>query len=154
MSRTRKDSTKKTSREKLLESAFSLIRNKGYASTAVGDQCDAAGVRKGTFFQYFESKVALGVSAAQHWLLVTTDFPRSAPYHSPEDPLERLLGNIESRKEILRGKTSEFTCLFGTLLQETYNSNPEIRKVCKESIGSSHPVSHSRVVYLGKSYGR
>ncbi len=124
----------KSTKQKLLEAAFEMIRTKGYASTTVDDLCQHAGVTKGTFFHYFETKEALAVAAAEHWSLVTGDFFKLASYHNLKDPLARILGYLEFRKEILRGKIPEFTCLVGTMVQETFDSNPEIRKACKDSI--------------------
>ncbi len=134
MARPSKSLNTKSSKEKLLEVAFQLIRTKGYSSTTVDDLCENAGVTKGTFFHYFESKEALAVAAAKHWSYITGQFFKSAPYQKLNDPLARVLGYIDFRKEILRGKISEFTCLVGTMVQEAYDSSAEIRKACKESI--------------------
>lgn len=134
MGRPLKDSNSKPAKEKLLNAAFSLIRTKGYSSTTVDDLCKAAEVTKGTFFHYFDSKEALAVAAAKHWSLVTGELFKSAPYHDHSDPLDRFLGYIDFRKQLLTGELPEFTCLVGTLVQETYDSNPDIRKACKDSI--------------------
>lgn len=124
----------KSAKDKLLEAAFGLIRSKGYSATTVDDLCKSAGVTKGTFFHYFETKEALAVEAAKHWSLVTGEFFKAAPYHKHKDPLERLLGYIDFRKQILSGATSEFTCLVGTMVQEVYDSHPAIREACKDSV--------------------
>lgn len=134
MARPKKDQNKKPSRELLLEAATELIRTKGFTSTTVDDLCAKAGVSKGTFFHNFSSKEELGVAAANRWSEMTSEFFRSAPYHQKKDPLERLLGYIRFRKEILRGKLPEFTCLVGTMVQEVYSSHPEIKDACFDSI--------------------
>lgn len=125
---------KVTTKEKLLQAALSVIRTKGYSATTVDDLCTAAGVTKGSFFHYFESKEALAVAAARHWSEITGEFFRHAPYHAAIDPLDRVLGYIEFRKQILQGTTPEFTCLVGTMVQEAYDSHPVIRAACAESI--------------------
>lgn len=134
MARPRKDQTKKPSRDLLLEAATELIRENGYASTTVEDLCVKAGVSKGTFFHNFNSKEDLAVAAAKRWSEVTSEFFRSAPYHQSSDPLEKVLGYVRFRKEILKGDLAEFTCLVGTLVQEVYSSHPEINEACFESI--------------------
>ncbi|QQR89583.1 MAG: TetR/AcrR family transcriptional regulator [Myxococcales bacterium] len=121
-------------REKLLLAAFKLIRSQGYSATSVDELCKEAGVTKGTFFHYFKSKDALAVAAANHWSLVTGNFFDSAAYHDRKDPLQRFIGYIDFRKEILQGTVAEFTCLVGTMVQETYDAQPDIRKACRESI--------------------
>jgi len=128
----KKDS--KSAKEKLLEAAIAIIRIKGYAATTVDDLCEFAGVTKGTFFHYFETKETLAVAAAEQWSLMTSEFFKSASYHKCIDPLDRLLGYIDFRKQILIGTPSEFTCLVGTMTQEIHTSNPKIRDACHLSI--------------------
>lgn len=121
-------------RKKLLDAALSVIRAKGYAATTVDDLCAAAGVTKGAFFHHFESKEALGVAAAVHWSETTSTFFAEAPYHDHADPLDRLLGYIDFRKQIIEGDLAEFTCLVGTMAQEVFGAYPAIRDACGESI--------------------
>lgn len=134
MGRPLKSTTQKPASEKLLEAAFGLIRTKGYSATTVDDLCKAAGVTKGTFFHYFESKEALAIAAANHWSSVTGEFFKAAPYHEPADPLDRFIGYIQFRKQILQGTVPEFTCLIGTMVQEAYESHPKLRHACEDSI--------------------
>ncbi len=121
-------------RQKLLDAGLSVIRTKGYAATTVDDLCGAAGVTKGAFFHHFKSKDAFGVAAADHWSEVTGALFAQAPYHGLADPLQRVLGYIALRKALLAGELPEFTCLVGTMVQETYETSPAIRDACARSI--------------------
>jgi TetR/AcrR family transcriptional regulator, transcriptional repressor for nem operon len=121
-------------RQKLLEAALALIREKGYASTTVDDLCAKARVAKGSFFHHFKDKEALAVAAADYWSEATGAFFAAAPYHRHKDPLDRVLGYIDFRKSILKGEIAEFTCLVGTMVQEVYESHPAIRGACDASI--------------------
>ena len=123
-------------RQKLLDAAFALIREKGYAATTVDELCARAGVAKGSFFHHFKDKEALAVAAADHWSQTTSAFFAAAPYHDHEDPLDRVLGYIDFRRSILTGKVPEFTCLVGTMVQEIYATNPAIRDACDDSISA------------------
>lgn len=123
-----------TTRTKLLDAALFVIRAKGYAATTVDDLCAAAGVSKGAFFHHFKSKDSLAVAAADYWSEMTGAFFAAAPYHAHTDPLDRVLGYLDFRKEILKGKIPEFTCFVGTLVQEVYGSIPDIRAACDASI--------------------
>lgn len=111
-----------------------MIRTQGFAATTVDDLCKAAGVTKGAFFHHFENKEALGVAAAAYWAETTSAFFADAPYHDHDDPLDRLLGYVEFRKNIIEGELAEFTCLVGTMTQEVYGSHPAIRDACAASI--------------------
>lgn len=123
-----------TARDKLLDAAMSLIREKGFSAMTVDDLCARAGVTKGAFFHHFKSKDELGVAAAEHWSAVTGALFERAPYHDPEDPLDRVLAYIEFRRALLQGDIPEFTCVVGTMVQETYRQSPAIRDACAASI--------------------
>jgi len=127
-------------RQKLLASALSLIRERGYSSTSVDELCAQAGVTKGAFFHHFKSKGALGIAAANHWSQLTRSFFEAAPYHQHGDPLARVLGYLDFRKALLKGAIPEFTCLVGTMVQEIYDTNPDIRSACDASI-SGHAAT-------------
>lgn len=79
-------------------------------------------------------KEALGVASAQHWTETTTAFFAAAPYHAPDDPLDRVLAYVAFRRSIIAGDLAEFTCLVGTMVQEVYATSPAIRDACGESI--------------------
>jgi TetR/AcrR family transcriptional repressor of nem operon len=113
---------------------LALIRAKGYAATSVADLCEAAGVTKGAFFHHFPSKDALAVAAAEHWTRMTGALFAAAPYHAPADPLDRLLAYVDFRAALLKGAVPEFTCLAGTMLQEAYDTHPDICAACAASI--------------------
>jgi TetR/AcrR family transcriptional regulator, transcriptional repressor for nem operon len=121
-------------RQKLLDAALSVIRTKGYEATTIDELCATAGVAKGSFFHHFKNKEALAVAAAEYWSEVTGAFFEAAPYHRHADPLDRVLGYIDFRKAILTGRVPEFTCLVGTMVQEVYETCPEIRDACDASI--------------------
>lgn len=121
-------------RTRLLEAARDVIRAQGFAATSVDDLCKAAGVTKGAFFHHFDNKEALGVAAADYWAETTSALFKNAPYHDLDDPLDRLLGYVEFRKQIIEGDLAEFTCLVGTMTQEIYGSHPAIREACAASI--------------------
>lgn len=122
------------SRQKLLDAAISLVREKGYAATSVDQVCEKAGVTKGAFFHYFKSKDALALAAASCWSEGSNAVFASAPYQAHGDPLDRILGHLEFRQALLSGKLQEITCLAGTMVQEVYTSHPDIARACAASI--------------------
>lgn len=125
---------KPSARTRLLDAAFTVIRQKGYSATTVDDLCAAAGVTKGAFFHHFRSKDELGAQAAKHWSAMTGGLFAAAPYHAHPDPLDRVLGYLAFRKSILQGTVPEFTCLVGTMVQEIHETSPSIRMACDATI--------------------
>jgi TetR/AcrR family transcriptional regulator, transcriptional repressor for nem operon len=130
-----------SAREKLLNAAVAVIRTKGYGATTVDDLCKTAGVTKGAFFHHFKTKEELGVAATRHWNTFTGALFADAPYHLPADPVERILAYIDFRAAIVEGRSvPEFTCLLGTIVQETYSTNDALRAACDSGI-SSHATT-------------
>jgi TetR/AcrR family transcriptional repressor of nem operon len=137
------------SKTKFLNAALQVIRAKGYSATTVDDICHAAGMTKGSFFHHFKSKDDLALGAVAYWDAMTTNFFASAPYHNATDPLARLLGYVEFRETILQGELPDYTCLVGTLVQETYDTHPAIREACNRCL-SSHIDELTRDVEAAK----
>src|SRR4051812_27779768 len=109
------------SRTKLLESAMHVIRAKGYAATTVDDVCARAGLTKGSFFHHFKSKDELALGAVAHFDEMAGAIFSNAPYLALEDPRDRVLGYVDFRVSLLDREMTEYTCLLGTLVQETYD---------------------------------
>ncbi|HEY2132557.1 MAG TPA: TetR/AcrR family transcriptional regulator [Acetobacteraceae bacterium] len=127
-------SAPENARRRLLDAALRIVREKGYHATSVDELCAAAGVTKGAFFHHFKTKEDLAVAAAAHWSDITGALFAQAPYHAPVDPLARVLGYLDFRAALIAGTTAEFTCLVGTMAQETFLTNPAIRDACFDSI--------------------
>src|SRR5579863_5352390 len=117
------------SKKRILDAALHVIRAKGYSATRVEDVCEAAGLTKGSFFHHFSSKEDLALAAAEHFSAIADGIFSSAPYQSLTDPLERILGYVDFRKAMLQGELPEYTCLLGTMVQETYETHPMIRRL-------------------------
>jgi TetR/AcrR family transcriptional repressor of nem operon len=128
------------SKSRLLDAALHVIRAKGYAAATVEDICEYAFLTKGSFFHHFEGKEELALEAAAHFSAMAEQVFAAAPYRALADPLDRLLGYVDFRKAILRGELPEYTCLFGTMVQETYDTHPAIRRACEKGI-SEHAAS-------------
>ena len=123
-----------SSRQRLLDAALHEFRSRGYAATTVDDLCRAAGVGKGSFFHHFPSKEALALEAVGHWNAMTSALFAVAPYHAPADPRDRVLAYVDFRGALLQGELADFTCLLGTIVQETYDSHPALRDACRNGI--------------------
>lgn len=131
------------SRLRILEAATDVVRAKGYAATTVDDLCAAAGVTKGSFFHHFKSKEEMVLQAVAHWDSWTDGIFASAPYAAAADPRDRVFGYLDFRRDLLDHTVPQFTCLMGTLVQETYATHPAVRAACDRGM-SSHVATLTR----------
>jgi TetR/AcrR family transcriptional regulator, transcriptional repressor for nem operon len=130
-----------TTRDRLLEAGVKLVREQGFAATSVEQLCKAAAVTKGGFFHHFASKEALGVALADYWSASTGGFFAEAPFHHHPRALDRVLGYIDLRLALLTGLPEAFSCVAGTMLQESFRSSTAIRRACEDSImGNAHAI--------------
>lgn len=121
-------------KRKLLDAALHVIRLQGYAGSSVDNICREAGVTKGSFFHHFKGKDDLAVAATEHWTGVTGNLFESAPFRRVADPRERVLAYLDFRAALIQGDLPDFTCLLGTMVQETYSTHPDIRDACNRAI--------------------
>ena len=124
------------SKSKLLDAALQVIRTKGYTATTIDDICASASLTKGSFFHHFKSKEDLALAAVDHWNAMTSGMFSQSAYHRIKDPRDRVLAYIDLRAEILHGELPDFTCLLGTMVQETFETHPRIRDACNAGISS------------------
>jgi TetR/AcrR family transcriptional regulator, transcriptional repressor for nem operon len=118
-------------REKILTAAQSLIELRGYSALGVAEICKAAGVPKGSFYYFFESKEALALAVIdEHWVGQRRDWTRILG--SGAEPLERLRQLFEATQAAqLAGQQSCGTvsgCMFGNLTLEMSNQTEAIRE--------------------------
>lgn len=118
-------------REKILTAAQSLIELRGYSALGVAEICKTAGVPKGSFYYFFESKEALALAVIdEHWAIERADWTRIMNSDAP--PLERLRQLFEETEAEQRaGQQSCGTvsgCMFGNLTLEMSNQTEAIRE--------------------------
>ncbi|KUN16426.1 TetR family transcriptional regulator [Streptomyces corchorusii] len=118
-------------REKILAAAQPLIELRGYSALGVAEICKAAGVPKGSFYYFFESKEALALAVLdEHWEAQRGDWARVL--RGGGAPLARLRRLFEETEAGLRaGQQSCGTvsgCMFGNLTLELSNQTEPIRE--------------------------
>jgi TetR/AcrR family transcriptional repressor of nem operon len=123
-------------RVKILGAAQSLIELRGYSALGVAEICQAAGVPKGSFYYFFESKEALALAVLdEQWRVQRADWERVLG-GDDADPLERLRRLFEETEAGLRaGQQSCGTvlgCMFGNLTLELSTQTASIRERLRE----------------------
>jgi AcrR family transcriptional regulator len=77
-------------REAIIDSAYELFRERGYADTSISDIAAAAGVSKANIYVYFKSKFAILYAVFEPW------------FRSRIETLEDSVGKISDPREKLR----------------------------------------------------
>jgi AcrR family transcriptional regulator len=82
-------------KQALMDAAAELFSKRGYAETRVLDICTAAGVAKGLFYWYFDTKEALFIELVESMRLRLRKF-QAAQTDPTADPLTRLRQGAEA----------------------------------------------------------
>ncbi|MGW6961792.1 TetR/AcrR family transcriptional regulator [Streptomyces chartreusis] len=115
---------------KILTAAQALLEQRGYSALGVAEICKAAGVPKGSFYYFFESKEALALAVIDaHWAAERRDWERIL--HGDAEPLQRLRQLLEATEEGQRAGQGSYGavlgCMFGNLSLEMSNQADAIR---------------------------
>ena len=122
-------------KRKLVDAGVNLMRSRGFNATTVDDVCAAAGVTKGGFFHYFESKEDLASAALIRFHEVRARESADAPFRRLADPLDRVFGLLDFAKEASGGaKGLTKGCLIGMFAQELSFTHPELRSLCQDKL--------------------
>jgi len=105
-------------RQRLLEAGLSSFHRHGFNGCGVQEIVDLAGVPKGSFYNHFESKEALGAEALdQFWHNHARGFLRVLSDDSLP-PVERLRRYFAALAEKLAGLDYKYGCLMGNMAAE------------------------------------
>ena len=111
------------------------MSRRGYTALGVAEICAAAGVPKGSFYYFFDSKQALGLTVIEeHWAAQQAQW--AGLLGSDRSPLERLRDLFDATTEVqqtAQKDTGVVTgCLFGNLALELSNQDEVIRRRLQE----------------------
>jgi len=116
-------------REQLLSAGLETLHRRGYNATSVQDITEAAGVPKGSFYNHFESKEALGAEAVVKYRETSEAWNATRVLGDMKAaPLTRLRKYFESLAERALKTESWSGCLLGNFACELSNQSPLIRE--------------------------
>src|SRR5262245_44539970 len=88
-------SAKRKSKGKLVQAARKLMLAQGYPITSVDDIIKAAGVSKGSFYHYFDSKEELALTAMHEFLSDGATLMMDGPFRDVADPRKRAIAFLK-----------------------------------------------------------
>jgi TetR/AcrR family transcriptional repressor of nem operon len=124
---------RKSMREEIVEAAVDQFHTKGFSAAGVKDITDAAGVPKGSFYNHFASKEALGVVALERY-----GASRRLRELAAVDvaPLARLREHFEFLRDEITDYGFTRGCLFGNFGTEVVDHSDGIRAAVDGSLSA------------------
>jgi TetR/AcrR family transcriptional repressor of nem operon len=81
-------------RQRLMDAAYDLIWEHSYGAVTIDAICERAGVKKGSFYYFFDSKSDLAVAAIDAWWIERKALVEEM-FHPDVPPLERLRNYLD-----------------------------------------------------------
>jgi TetR/AcrR family transcriptional repressor of nem operon len=118
-------------REKLVRTAEKLMLRDGYSATRVDEVISKAGLSKGSFYHFFDSKEALGLAALDHYYSDRVSRLAAGPYANETDPLRRGQGFLNHAARVAEDLWAA-GCLLAGLAGEAARSNRVISNALRK----------------------
>jgi TetR/AcrR family transcriptional repressor of nem operon len=118
-------------RERILDSAATLFREKGFDGAGVADIMKSAGLTHGAFYGHFASKDELMAQACEHAAAIAHEGWTGAAARHPENPLAaivRLYLSTRHRDDRANG------CLYAALASDAAREAGDVRRVFTDGL--------------------
>lgn len=129
---------KSDAKQRLLDAALDLIWENSYGVVTIDAICEKAGVKKGSFYYFFESKADLAVAALQEEWEKEIKPKFDGIFSASNPPLERirlmLQSSIDCQAEIQKEYGQILGCPCFSLGSEICTQNEPIRAKVRETL--------------------
>ena len=122
-------------REKILEVGLEVMHAHGFNGCSVQDITEAAGVPKGSFYHYFDSKEALTVEVLG---IYGGAGARTLALDTNKTALERLRNDFKGASRVFKAAGFERGCLMGKLASELSDSSEAVREALAQRFAQWH----------------
>ncbi|MGS2722540.1 TetR family transcriptional regulator C-terminal domain-containing protein [Porticoccus sp. GXU_MW_L64] len=124
-------------KEHILYSGIEVMKTRGYNGTSVRDIVEAAGVPKGSFYNYFDSKEAFAVEALQSAAAEGYQANEKLLSNPQQEPLDRLRTYFVHHAQEVCDHEFQVGCFLGNMCQEMADSSMAIRLAVKTVLKSN-----------------
>src|ERR1700744_269540 len=114
-------------RSRLLEKGADLVSSHGFNATGVQEITAAAGVPKGSFYNYFDSKEAFAVEILTEYWDSVVDLYEPILRETNPSPLSRIVRYFRGLAEFHERQHFAVGCLIGNMALEVTSSSEEVR---------------------------
>jgi TetR/AcrR family transcriptional regulator, transcriptional repressor for nem operon len=144
-------------RDQLIESAVQVFHERGFNGCSVQDIVDAAGVPKGSFYNHFDSKEALGVEVVRAYTRLVgayvVEVGASEILSGPGTALERIRAYFQAVIEQNVSCGVRKGCLLGNFATELAPHSKEIAAAVTEAL-DNWSVAVSRALAQAQEAGQ
>lgn len=120
--------SKTDTKTKILEAGAEIIHEKGFNNTGINEVLKAAGVPKGSFYFYFQSKDDFGLALIDHYVLTLQSAYRKGGISGASSPDQRLFGVFDSLEQMMEQTGYRRGCPIGNLVQEMSDLSEAFRE--------------------------
>jgi TetR/AcrR family transcriptional repressor of nem operon len=125
-------------KDQLIESAVEVFHARGFNGCSVQDIVEAAGVPKGSFYNHFDSKEALGVEVVRAYTQLVGSYVAEAGasqiFSGPRTPLGRIRAYFEAVVEQNVSCGVRKGCLLGNFATELAPHSQQIANAVTEAL--------------------
>lgn len=129
-------SKREDKKEQLLQLGLAIMQEQGFNGTSVKDIVEAAGVPKGSFYTYFDSKEAFALEAID--CVANQNYQLASEYlcDTRMPPLTRLTNFFQQNADAACDGEFKVGCFMGNMCQEMADSNDTIRIAAKQALAT------------------
>ena len=120
-------------REQIIQAGLKCLVERGFNAVGVQDITEAAGVPKGSFYNHFESKEALGVEIVERY--GANQMRREILTDPTVRPLQRLRRHFERISALYAESHFTRNCILGGFSAELANQSETIRESLRKLYG-------------------
>ncbi len=112
---------------RILHSTYEVMLNQGYAAAGVGEICRHAGVSKGSFYHFFETKQQCALEMLRHHMAEAEALIESGINLEGVDGIEAGFRYVRHIEDLSR-RLFQHGCLVGAFALELAETDPEMQR--------------------------
>jgi TetR/AcrR family transcriptional repressor of nem operon len=119
----------KSTREKILESAYLLFYKKGCRATSMDDVAQSAGIKKANLFHYYKTKDELVLAVVESAVSCLKErLRKQLAGETGQDPVKTIKTLFQESSKRMKKSFCCGGCFIGNISQELSDHNEEIRR--------------------------
>ena len=122
------------SKTKILEAGAGIIHLKGFHNTGIQEILQAAGVPKGSFYNYFSNKEDFGLQVIDYFMGFFSSISKPILENPVLSPLGKIKTILELFMDLFQSKDFAYGCPIGNLAQEMGDLCPAFRERLNSAI--------------------